>query len=553
MKSSSAWFRAGRGVLAGSLVCGLALAGGASSALTGVPSANPKSPGIASPNVLSPDLVEVVVAQGSQPIENQSELFAYYGYNGDGPMVPLAGTTTEATKTEPDKNTYLILDGQHGGDAKYNYGTHFLFQGHESGYKDASVAGGEAGYITRINLDADGAHRVTLLASKDTADKPLPDFDGSTWNPFAERLLFTAELGKNGGVWQATVDYPSTVENISSVTGRGGYEGIQNDGDGNLWIVEDVGGGNGDPSTHAKQPNSFVYRFVPKDRRNLKAGGKLQALQVQSQAHAGPIVFHANQAEADVQSQDVKDLHTYGLAFHTAWVTIHDTETDGFTPFDANALAKSHDATPFKRPENGMFRPKAKFTEFFFTETGDTNALAEAGEDHGGFGALFRLVQSSAAADTGRLDLFFLCDVEHTGLDNLAFLSDHLLIAVEDAGDTLHGQRNALDSAYLFDTKADYSNPSTQPLRILAQGRDASATLDSSLGSVSGFQNDGDNEITGIHVSDGDASVRGILGSKSPKALSNDESEHAWRVFYTQQHGDNVTYEILRASQPARD
>jgi secreted PhoX family phosphatase len=249
----------------------------------------------------------------------------------------------------------------------------------------------------------------------------------------------------------------------------------------------------------------------------------------------------------------MKDLHTYGLVFDTAWVTIHDTETDGFTPFDSNALAKLNNATPFKRPENGMFRPKTKFTEFFFTETGDTNALTEAGEDHGGFGALFQLVQSSASADTGQLNLFFLCDLEHTGLDNLAFLSDRLLIAVEDAGDTLHGQRNAFDSAYLFDTTADYSNPSTQPVRILAQGRDASATLDSSLGSVSGFQNDGDNEITGIHVSDGDATVRGVLASKSVKALSNDESEHAWRVFYTQQHGDNVTYEILRASQSSRN
>jgi hypothetical protein len=273
MKSSSAWLRLGRGALAASLVCGLALAAAPASPLTGVPSANPKSPGLASPNVLSPELVEVVVAQGSHPIENPSGLFAYYGYNADGPMVPLAGTATESTKTEPDKNTYLILNGQHGGDPKYDYGTHFLFQGHESGYKDASAAGGEAGYITRINLDADGAHRVTLLASNDTANKPLPDFDGSTWNPFAERLLFTAELGKNGGVWQATVDYPSSVEDISGVTGRGGYEGIQNDGDGNLWIVEDVGGGNGDPSTHARQPNSFVYQFVPKDRRNLKAGG----------------------------------------------------------------------------------------------------------------------------------------------------------------------------------------------------------------------------------------------------------------------------------------
>ena len=57
-----------------------------------------------------------------------------------------------------------------------------------------------------------------------------------------------------------------------------------------------------------------------------------------------------------------------------------------------------------------------------------------------------------------------------------------------------------------------------------------------------GFQNDGDNEITGIHVSDGDAGIGGLLGAKIPRPFRD-----GWRVFYTQQHGDNVTYEIVRA------
>ena len=68
----------------------------------------------------------------------------YYGYDGDGPMVPAPGdlpTSThlvEATKTEPDKNTYLVLHGQNGPDHSYNYGTHFVFQGHEGGSTRAS-------------------------------------------------------------------------------------------------------------------------------------------------------------------------------------------------------------------------------------------------------------------------------------------------------------------------------------------------------------------------------------------------------------------------------
>ena len=138
--------------------------------------------------------------------------------------------------------------------------------------------------------------------------------------------------------------------------------------------------------------------------------------------------------------------------------------------------------------------------------------------------------------------MFFKGDKEHSGFDNVAFWSSDLVIFVEDAGDTLHSQRNALDSAYLFDVREDYSNPHTPPpLRLLAQGRDASATIDSGLSGLAGFQNDGDNEITGIHISDGDPTVHGILGAKKPHPFLA-----GWRVFYTQQHGDNVTYEILR-------
>ena len=133
--------------------------------------------------------------------------------------------------------------------------------------------------------------------------------------------------------------------------------------------------------------------------------------------------------------------------------------------------------------------------------------------------------------------MFFLGDVTHTGLDNLAFLTNDHLISVEDAGDQLHTDRNALDSAYLFDVRTDYSNPANQPVRILAQGRDPSATIDAH---TAGLGNDGDNEITGMHVSDGDPSVGGILGAKNPHPFDG-----KWRVFYTQQHGDNNTWEII--------
>jgi hypothetical protein len=343
-------------------------------------------------------------------------------------------------------------------------------------------------------------------------------------------------------VWQATLDFPSVVEDISGVLGRGGYEGIQADSHGNVWMVEDIGGST---VAGAKLPNSFIYRFVPKSRSDLKLGGKLQALQVMSRANPGqPIAFQT----ASALTQDIKDLHTYGIVFDTKWATIHDTDVDGFTPFNANALAKAKLATPFKRPENGLFRPGSHFREFYFDETGDTSTTTAASPGFGGFGGVQKLTQSSPSADTGKLTLFYQGDVVHTGFDNVAFWDENRIVFVEDAGDGLHSQRNALDSGWMLDVRLDYSNPANQPVRIIAQGRDPSATIDSGLQGTSGFQNDGDNEITGIHVSDGDAGADGLLGAKIPRPFKD-----GWRVFYTHQHGDNITWEIIRAPKQDGD
>jgi Bacterial protein of unknown function (DUF839) len=505
--------------------------------LTPVASANSKTAGTPAPNILSPELIETIVAQGSNKLENPSDLTSYYGYDNDGPLTPAPGDLpsaahkVEATKTEPDKNTYLVLRNQTGADPNYDYGKHFMFQGHELGQSGL-------GYITRINLDANGAHRVTLMATADINGNPLPTIDGSTWYPFSHRLLFTTESGSNASVLQATLDVPSQVEDISGILGRGGYEGIQADLWGRLIIVEDVGGKSGTTNPHAKQPNSFVYRFVPNTPSDLKAGGKLQVLQVMSKAHPGAIVFNAADIDGDITSQDQKDLHTYGLTFQTNWVTIHDTATNGFSPFSANALAKTAGGTPFKRPENGQFRPGSNFSEFIFDATGDTNALTEAAA-FGGLGAIFRL---RLFGNGGQLSLVYRSDVAHSGFDNCAFWDANRIVFVEDAGDTLHTQRNALDSAFLIDLNTDYSNPGNQPVRILAEGRDTSATIDSQFGGLASFQNEGDNEITGWHQSDGDPTVFGLLGAKIPTPFRN-----GWRLFFTQQHGDNFTWEILPA------
>jgi hypothetical protein len=523
--------------------------------LSDVSTANPKAAGYAPASRLSRELSQIVVARGSTALENPSGIITNYGYENDlsspdnaavPQMVPIKDVTNEAQKTEPDKNTYLVFPKgfAKGPDSDYSYGTHFLYQGHELAAKDAN--GNPLGYITRINLDADAQHRVTLLATQDVTGKPISTIDGSTWDPWAQRLLFTTE-NANFPTYAATANYPSSVEDVSGALGRGGYESIQNDSAGNVWIAEDIGGPNkGD--TKARQPNSFLFRYVPRTPGDLH-NGKLEALQVLN--GTSPITY---ESQATLNSPDGLALHTYGITFSTRWVTVHDTAVDGDASFNANAAAKAVHATPFKRPENGVFRPESGFREFYFDETGDTNATSPENGDpvtgaggSGGWGSVMRLWQQRPSADVGSLTVFYLSNKAHTGFDNAAFLSRDQITFVEDAGDTLHGQRNALDSGYVFDVNVNYANTANQPIRWLAEGRDVSATIDSSFAFS---KNDGDNELTGVYVSNGNPTPDGVLGANTPVLLGNRAFTPGlvgWRWFYTQQHGDNPTYEVVPA------
>ena len=458
-------------------------------------------------NVLAPGLKGTSVAWGALPLTNPDRPsgVTHYGYNTSNGG-PLTQDPKEAFKTEPDKNVYLTLGGRH-----------FLFQGHE---------GGPHGYVTRIDLDqADPGKRVALMSDTDTSGAALPNFDGITWDPFTRQLLLTAEAkAPKGGVWGLSLD--SAGEPTTGVAvrlpalGSGGYEGVQNDSAGNVWLVEDIGG----PAVSGgKKPNSYVYRFTPLDKSDLTKGGTLQALQVM-RLDGSPIT--ASQLSANPASQDIANLHNLRRSFATTWVDVH----TGTAAFDSTASAAAANATPFKRPENGVFRPGTSFGEFYFTETGDTSTASTL---PGAYGGVFRLSQKSPGASTGRLAAVAVGDREHTGFDNIAFATKDRLLVVEDAGDGLHQQRNALDSGYQLDLGDEHKGRLT---RWLAEGRDASALYDAT---TSPGYNDGDNEITGIHVSDGDASVGGLLGAKSPRPFDG-----SWRVFWTQQHGDNVTWEV---------
>jgi len=462
-------------------------------------------------NVLISSLDENSVAWGQLPLvgADTAKGITHYGYNTSKSPI-LTQDPNEAFKTEPDKNVYLTFKGHH-----------YLYQGHE---------GGPQGYVTRVDLDqTDPLKKVALIADTGSPDVAPPTFDGITWDPFSQQLLLTAESGApKGGVFGLKLDADGNPTDgiLTRLTamGSGGYEGVQNDSDGNVWLVEDIGGAAPAGHPNSKIPNSYVYRFTPADKADLTKGGTLQALQV-LRSNGQPVTATDLTSGTD---PFLTQLHSFGTSFETRWVTVD--------PASATAGATTAGATPFKRPENGVFRPGTGFKEFFFTETGDTNADSDV---PGAFGGVFRVAQSGPSADRGRISLAVLGDVEHTGLDNISFAGKDQLLVVEDAGDGLHGQRNALDSGYV--ATLDEKGESRTLVRWLAEGRDASATYDAVIPHTT--KNDGDNEITGIHVSDGDPTVNGILGAKVPAPFAN-----GWRAFWTQQHGDNVTWELSSAA-----
>ena len=493
--------------------------------VSGVPAANccPNTP---SDNIYSPEFVPGLINQGSDLLENPSGPITRFGNLSDG------------SRTEPDENTYLILDHNPGGPTPdYDYGRHFLFQGHEMPNGNTNRA-----YVTRINLDvAAPDHRITLLTPGDANFLTgFNSIDGSTWDPFSHTLLFTQEDGAIGGVIEMGADFdPNTgggagLRTLYGSLGRGGYEGIHPDDRGNVLIIEDVGGSTVPagtiPGEFGRNPNSFVYRFVPTSPDDLTQG-KLQALQVSIDGN--PVVFVPFSMEhptGDVLSNNQLLLHTVGASYPVQWVTVHDTAVDGTGAFDANALAKAAGATPFKRPENGQFQPNSHFQTFFFDVTGDTDNRAGVQPvlaARGAWGGIFR-VDLDASRDTGHISLVVLGDADHAAFDNITFAdSKDTVLVAEDRGDTLHDQLNKLDSIWAYQLKD--SDPSKNVVtRFLALGQDI----------VAGVPGQEDNEPTGLHMSEGDSSINGLIGTKTFK------TDRA-RLFFTQQHGENNLFEVF--------
>jgi secreted PhoX family phosphatase len=238
----------------------------------------------------------------------------------------------------------------------------------------------------------------------------------------------------------------------------------------------------------------------------------------------------AGRPNGETRSNNQLLLHTIGASWPVSWITLHDTEVDGTAPFDAKAAAKALGATPFKRPENAQFQPGSYFQTFFFVITGDTDNTA--GNDpvlaaRGAWGGIFR-VDLKASRENGNISLVVLGDADHAAFDNITFVDDRdTILVTEDRGDTLHDQLNKLDSIWAYKLNQQHPDRSIA-VRFVALGEDRMAPI----------ATEEDNEPTGLHMSEGDSTIHGLIGTRE---FRKDRA----MLFFTQQHGENNLFEVF--------
>ena len=152
-----------------------------------------------------------------------------------------------------------------------------------------------------------------------------------------------------------------------------------------------------------------------------------------------------------------------------AWVTIHDTAVDGNAPFDANPLAK---AARTARRSSGRRTASSGRGSGSRSSTSTRPATPTRPAPRTRPRRLAARSSSYARRTRrptpARSALFYKGDEAHAGFDNVTFISRDQITFVEDAGDTLHGQRNALDSGFVLNVDDELREPE-QPAGPLAR------------------------------------------------------------------------------------
>ena len=210
--------------------------------LTSVASANTRAAGYAPSSKLSVELAGQVVAQGATPAREpdladrllrlrerrrQRRRPDEAADGADPGRRQTRHRRLSRTRTRTSRSSMRCTARTR----NYYYGKRFLYQGHENA---TSVNGVKQGLITRINLDADPAHRVTLLATTDSErcgdqhDRRLGLGPLGREADLHDRERERADLRGDAGLSR-----PRSTD-ISGALGRGGYEGVSLDSEGNV-------------------------------------------------------------------------------------------------------------------------------------------------------------------------------------------------------------------------------------------------------------------------------------------------------------------------------
>jgi len=218
-----------------------------------------------------------------------------------------------------------------------------------------------------------------VLATKDAAGANLATIDGSTWDPWAQRLIFTTESA-NAPTYAATPDYPSTItrplgldrprrlrgdpERLSRQSlDRGGHRRLQQGGGG-----------------VARQPNSYLYRFTPQHPGDL-LHGKVEALQVLR----GPNDPNRLDDESKYPSARPDGApHVRQTSSRRSGCSCHDTANET-AAFNANVLAKAGRRNAVQAARKRPLPSRFSLPRVLLRRDGDTNATSPENNHAGGW------------------------------------------------------------------------------------------------------------------------------------------------------------------------
>ena len=196
--------------------------------------------------------------------------------------------------------------------------------------------------------------------------------------------------------------------------------------------------------------------------------------------------------------------------------------------------------------------PGSGFKSFVFVETGDTNKDGgnyPGAAERGAWGALLRIDMPSRAPTTRTITTIAPATRTTTPSTTRGSSTRTRCSSPRIAATRCITQLNVLDSLWSFDLTDSLDDINAAAKRLVAQGRDPEATKDAANHEATPpvtDQNDGDNEVTGNFISDGSTSIDGLLGTSDPGSLKG------VRIFFTQQHGENITYEINPRQKPKK-